>query len=94
MSEWTMNLGVNSCSSVGFRSGTGGLAYSSSSKKLVKAPTRKQPLKISDEEVRSLRAEYEKGGITKKELFERRCVGKITYNYMSMILDYITRRKA
>ena len=93
MMSWSMSLGLNSCSSIGFRSSVAGLP-NEKKKTCGKPKVRKVPLKVSDEEVRELRRIHDAGGYTVREIHEAHCKDKITLAYLQNILAYTVRAKA
>jgi hypothetical protein len=89
--SWFINLGINSSSSIGYRSQIAGSLIGK--KTAAKKERKKQPLPLTDTEVKNLRAVYEAGGISQRELYDTYVKGKMTYSGMQNILYYITRTK-
>jgi hypothetical protein len=87
---WFINLGINSTSSMGYRTGQRTIVDGTKRYGTTKAKGRKTPLPLSDEEVRFIR-KLDEVNIPRKQIFDDHVKGKMTYHGMINILEGITR---
>ena len=87
---WFINLGINSTSSMGYRTGQRTIVDGTKRYGNTKSSNRKTPLPLSDDEVRFIRRLYE-ANIPRKQIYDDHVKGKMTYAGMCNILEGITR---
>ena len=91
---WGINRGITSSSSNGVRSHTAAGHFSDTKKKCKSTATGKhRQYKLTDEEVKMIRALDESGTMKRKEIYYEHVIDKMSFAGMCLILDYITRTK-